>query len=152
MSKKQPFTIIIDTREQSPYTFGEIPIEVATLQAGDYSIKGMENVVAIERKSLNDYVNTVIHAQERFTNELYKLMSYHHTCIVVEGSVADIMSRKFKSAADPRAVMGKTHAIICNWKVPVMFCGDRQHSIEFCKGWFSFVWASVNQWKGSKDA
>ena len=50
-----PLCIIQDTREQAPYTFACITppplVEVATLASGDYSIKGLEDKVAIERKS-----------------------------------------------------------------------------------------------------
>ncbi len=43
------FTIVIDSREQRPYQFpGAV---VKTLPTGDYSIVGLTDRVAIERKS-----------------------------------------------------------------------------------------------------
>ena len=46
--------IIIDTREQNPYTFEKynVTIERAVLPVGDYSLPGFEDHVAIERKHL----------------------------------------------------------------------------------------------------
>lgn len=44
--------ILIDTREQLPYQFENS--EVGTIPVGDYSICGLENHVAVERKELND--------------------------------------------------------------------------------------------------
>jgi len=54
--------IIVDTREQSPYSFATItpPPETirATLKTGDYSLAGYENKITIERKSLIDAFGT----------------------------------------------------------------------------------------------
>ena len=41
--------IAIDTREQRPYRF--VWSEIKTLTTGDYSVIGLEDRVAIERKS-----------------------------------------------------------------------------------------------------
>jgi len=58
--------IVVDTREQDEYTFGDADVVRRKLDAGDYSIAGLENRVAIERKNINDFVNTVIYQKERF--------------------------------------------------------------------------------------
>ena len=50
--------IIIDTREQAPFTFRHermgATTEPGTLAVGDYSLAGLEDRVAVERKSLPD--------------------------------------------------------------------------------------------------
>ena len=47
-------TVVVDTREQEPYTFESGCTEVVrrALPAGDYSIEGHEDSVAVERKTL----------------------------------------------------------------------------------------------------
>ena len=58
--KEFAFTAIIDSREQNPLSLrihpDEAPIrsEKGTLYTGDYSVKGLEDHIAIERKSLPD--------------------------------------------------------------------------------------------------
>ena len=48
------FTIIVDTREQTPFDFGsDWPVERGTLMDADYSIKGLTDLVAIDT---NDYL------------------------------------------------------------------------------------------------
>jgi ERCC4-type nuclease len=47
-------TILIDTREQRPLDFGSQLTRRATLATGDYSVEGLADSVAIERKSLAD--------------------------------------------------------------------------------------------------
>jgi len=48
--------IIIDTREQNPLSFKSMGVEevVETLPVGDYTAKGQESEVVIERKELGD--------------------------------------------------------------------------------------------------
>ena len=46
--------IIIDTREQIPWEFRDLPTEPGTLDTGDYSVSGLEHLIAVERKSLDD--------------------------------------------------------------------------------------------------
>lgn len=54
--------ILIDTREQYPYQFTDKPhfagiqLEAAALQSGDYSLAGLTDRIAIERKELADIV------------------------------------------------------------------------------------------------
>ena len=61
--------IIIDTREQLPYAFGSRPVVRQALPAGDYSVVGFELAVAVERKTLEDFVHSVIRDRERFKKE-----------------------------------------------------------------------------------
>ena len=62
---QQPVTLLVDTREQEPYSFDDrlAVAERWALPAGDYSVAGIEGVVAVERKTLDDFVSTVIHSR-----------------------------------------------------------------------------------------
>ena len=66
--------ITVDTREQLPYDFtGYADTEVirAALPSGDYSLPGAEHLAAIERKSLDDLVSSLLQKQrDRFEREL----------------------------------------------------------------------------------
>jgi len=125
--------IAIDTREQEPYGFD--PSRVATvrraLPAGDYSLAGRETDVAIERKTLEDFVSTALHARERFARELRRLASYDFACVVVEASMEDVLLHRYRSAAHPNAVFGAMLSILVDHRVPVFFCGDRQVACRF---------------------
>jgi ERCC4-type nuclease len=48
-----PPTIVIDTREQRPWSFS-VPTKPGTLASGDYSIEGCEHLFAVERKAPGD--------------------------------------------------------------------------------------------------
>ena len=94
-----PFTILVDTREQLPYRFQgytadardkHVPLvvrtEKATLQTGDYTIKGLEHKFTIERKSIDDAYSTFTHDHERFKRELERMRSMDFAAVVIESS------------------------------------------------------------------
>jgi DNA excision repair protein ERCC-4 len=100
-----PFSVAIDTREQHPYAFTGyradadkkykpliIPTEVITLHTGDYSIVGMQNRIAVERKSIEDAFSTFCHHRERFERELARLNQMEFAAVVVEASWNTILT------------------------------------------------------------
>ena len=127
-----PLTVIIDTREQQPYSFSsEIKTITQTLKSGDYSILGFENKFSIERKSLEDYIKSITSDRDRFFKELNRLREFDYACIVVEGSLSNILDEKYTRNILPAGLFGTTVSICIDKKIPVFFCEDRQHSIFF---------------------
>lgn len=120
--------VVVDTREKEPYSFDPDRIEVIrrALPAGDYSLQGMESLVAVERKSLDDFVQTVIRSRERFRKELLALQTLASTCVVVEAGFQDVISGLYSSDAHPNSVIGSALSIIVDYNIPVFFCSNRQ--------------------------
>lgn len=100
-----PGVVLIDTREQRPYTFaglnadakdggGElaIPTRVETLPSGDYSLAGYADRVAVERKSLADLYGTLGKGRDRFVRELDRLNAMEWACVVVEAEWSTILA------------------------------------------------------------
>ena len=60
--------VLVDTRERTPLPlFKQHPnwiggVRPATLKTGDYSVEGMENLLALERKTLPDAVQAKVKA------------------------------------------------------------------------------------------
>ncbi len=132
-----PVTIIIDTREQDFYSFdSRLAATVRrALPAGDYSVAGLEATVVVERKSLDDFVSTVIHSRERFRNELRKLAGYRAACVVVEAGVLDVLLHRYRGDAHPNAVLGSALSIILDFHIPVFFCSNRQAACQFVQAY-----------------
>jgi len=82
-------TIIIDTREQGPF-FGIPSDDYITVQrkldTGDYSIKGFEHLITIERKEVSDFVGSLTHERERFERELERMVPMERKYLVVEAT------------------------------------------------------------------
>ena len=133
-SMESNFKIIIDTREQEPYIFDDSIIQVKqALAAGDYSLEGFENKVAVERKSLQDFIGTIIKGRKRFYKELNKLKTYDAACVVVEANYRDIICGSYRSEANPNSIIGTIATIIIDFGVPIYFCSDRQAAGRFTK-------------------
>jgi ERCC4-type nuclease len=116
--------IVIDSREQLDYSFTRAESVIKALPAGDYSLQGFEDKVAIERKSLADFVSTVVHGRERFEAELQKLVGYEHTWVIVEGSLEDILSGNYRSKINPGSLLGITTALMTDY-IPIIFAYNR---------------------------
>lgn len=129
--------VVVDTREQEPWTFDPERIEVVrrALPAGDYSLAGRERSVAVERKSLEDLVSTVIRRRDRFRRELQQLEHYDFACVVVEAELREVLLGRYRSAAHPSAVLGAVLSIAVDYRVPVFFCSDRQVARLFVDGY-----------------
>ena len=127
--------VVVDTREQQPYTFDPKRIEVVrrALAAGDYTLDGYENMFVIERKSLDDYVRSVILDRDRFLRELQILAGYNFALILVEANFEDIEQHRYRAGVHPNAVLGASVAIMVDYHVGVILCGDRQQTCQMAE-------------------
>lgn len=126
-ASKTPLPVfVIDSREQQPYAFDSTRIGsvVKGLPAGDYSLEGFETKVAVERKSLSDFISTVVHDRQRFETELQKLAGYEHAWVIVEGSVEDVLSGNYRSRINPKSLLGITTSLMTDY-IPIIFAGSR---------------------------
>jgi DNA excision repair protein ERCC-4 len=126
-----PMTIIQDTREQRPYDFklcDPAPlVKVATLNAGDYSIEGLEDRVAIERKSLVDAFGTFGAGRERFERELERLASYRYALVVLEREWSAVFHRPpARSKLPPKVIHRSVIAWEIRYGVHFRLCPDRE--------------------------
>jgi len=115
-----------DTREQKPYQF-ETPSEVGTILVGDYSICGLEDCIAIERKELNDLIGCLTTGRERFKKELFKAKALDYFALVVEASLSDIVDHNYRSQMAPKAAIQSLVAFSIRYGLPVWFCESRQY-------------------------
>jgi ERCC4-type nuclease len=126
-------TIVIDTREQTPWEF-EGPTVRGTLSTGDYSVQGLEHSVAIERKSLADLIGSLTAGRDRFLREVERLKAFRYRCIVVEGDAESVWGNGYRSTVSPRSIIASTLAITCDHEVPVIWAGNRTHA-EWTAEW-----------------
>jgi ERCC4-type nuclease len=103
-----PFAVLIDSREQLPYSFDNlyagpvgrsrriiVPTRRVALAVGDYSVFGWPRIV-IERKSKEDLWNSISQARENFVGRLEK-MGDSFLCdwaaVMVEAEWGEILSQ-----------------------------------------------------------
>lgn len=84
-----PFTIIVDTREQIPWEFGLHTTSKKKLDTGDYSMEGFEDIFVIERKrSVSEIANNI--TEHRFKDVLDRMHKIKHKFILFEFDLDDI--------------------------------------------------------------
>lgn len=127
----EPLRITIDTREQKPYAFerwvskGEATLETGTLPEGDYALSGAPQLIAIERKSLDDLVNCLGKERERFERELWRLRAYPYACVVAECNYDQLILGNYWSAINRLAVIASIAAFQLRY-VPIFFASNRE--------------------------
>jgi DNA excision repair protein ERCC-4 len=113
--------IVIDTREQEPLIFSRLSSVSGTLITGDYSVKGLESLFAIERKSIGDLVACCMgENRQRFERELHRLRGFRFARLLVVGTEEEIIHGKYRSNIKPQAVMGTICAFEARY-IPVVF-------------------------------
>ena len=137
MYKQDEFTIIVDTREQMPWEFGFHTTSKKKLDTGDYSIEGMESILAIERKMSVSEIATNI-TENRFKNVLERLGKVPHAYIIMEFSIEDIYT--FPVGSDvPKKLWDKLRVkgnyimktlleASVNHNIHLLFCGDSENA------------------------
>src|SRR6266404_4010 len=103
--------IVIDTREQTPLAFHRLPSVQGTLQSGDYSVAGLEELFAVERKSIADLVACCMgENRQRLERELHRLRGFKFARLLIVGSEAEITTHRYRSNASPKAVLHTVRA------------------------------------------
>lgn len=86
-------TVIIDSREKSPWTLKNSVVsnfEVKKLDTGDYAIKGLEDVLCLERKKSVSEIALNMN-EERFKRVLERMAEFEYKFLICEFSMQDIM-------------------------------------------------------------
>jgi DNA excision repair protein ERCC-4 len=114
--------IVCDTREQSPLTFTHFQCVRGTLQTGDYSIVGLEDLFSIERKSIEDIVSCCCgENRSRFERELHRLRGYRFKRLMIIGSRGEIETMRYHSKISPASVLGSLAAWEMRFYCPVIY-------------------------------
>lgn len=123
-----PFTVLVDTREQRPYSFlgltanadkKSLPLVVptvrGTLHTGDYSIVGMQDCL-VERKSKEDLWSSVAR-RENFIGRLERMTEIANAggycCIMVECGDRDLLIPPLRAKMNPKAL----NRTIISWRI-----------------------------------
>ena len=128
-------TVIVDTREQTPLLFANLPTERATLATGDYSVKGFESDFCIERKSVADLVQSATFERERFERELVRMRGYSFRRLLIVGTLADIEAHRYRSQTNPKSVIASVTAFEIRYQLPVCYCPTPEAAAAQIERW-----------------
>ena len=163
-----PPTVVIDTREGLPWTpwvWREgrrmlLPCVRRALVAGDYAIEGYEQEIAVERKSLADWIGTMFGSTtdalgeratswERFRREVSRALDgvspedgspptppLRRFFVLVEASRGDVEAQRYRSGVLPQSVLGRSDSLFNDRGVAVFWAHSQ--AIEGPRGEWLF--------------
>lgn len=152
--KDHAITLIEDTREKpfrrDPWVFPpsistskglvQIQVERAKLDTGDYSVKGMEREIAVERKA-GDFCASIGRDRERFFRELERMLLIPKRLIVVEDTFAGLLMR---SLINRNAFIG-TYARILLMGIPIIPACNRNNARDLTLRFLIKAWQDVQE-------
>ena len=149
--------IVVDSREQAPFSFAheryEAQVQPGTLSVGDYSLVGLEDKVAVERKSLPDLVACLGRERERFERELMRGAALDAFCVVCEGSWLELARGEYRSQLKPHAACQSVLAFTARYRVPFLFAGGRTAAEYICWGFLrQYLEGARKRWKAIANA
>lgn len=127
------FTVIVDTREQTPWALKHYATASKKLDTGDYSIEGYEDIVCIERKhNISEFVTNM--NEKRFVDVLNRMTKYKYSYIIMEFNFDDILNfpigsdipKKMwdKLKVSPAYIIKYIADIQTKYNIHVLFCGS----------------------------
>lgn len=138
MQKEPDFIIIRDTREQTPWEFHyehTVAEEIGTLKTGDYTIKGLEDKIVIERKGcIEEFASNLGREFERFNKELIRMNSYPHAFIICDFPLQHLIEYPFhrpnqklqqESKISGKYLLKQIMEIQLKYNVKIIFAGSK---------------------------
>ena len=122
--------IIIDTREQTPFLFRgyRCDIERGMLHTGDYSISGMTDGIALERKTIDDLASCMTSGRDRFERELERMRDYAAAAVIVEEPLQAIRDGSYRSRLNKDSFEQSILSFTIRYRVPFLFGHSRRHA------------------------
>lgn len=134
-----PFTVLVSGAEQARYWFTGIqadakhkhrPLVINTewahLKTGDYTIKGMEDLVTVERKSVEDLLSTLAQGRDRFKREHERMAEMKSACVIIESTWPEILSGAWEHGVSPKVAIRTWLSWSIQYGVPWYAVGPRR--------------------------
>lgn len=146
---RRDYVIAVDTREQRPYSWKGVECRRVTLEQGDYSLIGMEQVVCVERKSFADFYSCLSSGRERFENDLQRMSECRYPLVVIEGSMMDLLQSHTYVAAGGIPTQSEVTPLVAQnsllswqsrYRIPVLLCGERSAASRMTLQHLDLVW------------
>jgi ERCC4-type nuclease len=118
-------TVIVDTREQNPFSFSRFRgwfagVKHKALKVGDYSVAGLEDVVTVERKDLPDLIHSFTSGRAVLVKRLREMTRIPHRLLVVTAALSEVTSPYGGVSIDPNRITQSLIATLAGLGVPFL--------------------------------
>ncbi len=147
--------IIVDTREQNPFSFARFRgwfagIEKKPLKVGDYSVAGMEEICTVERKDLDDLVHSFTTERSKFIARLRQMAEYPHRLLVITAALSQVKSPYPHSSVNPNRITQSLIAALAGLHVPFLCVETHELGEEIVASFlyqvFLYHWLEANDY------
>ena len=121
---------IVDTREQRPLALGLTQVR-ATLQTGDYTLRGLEDQGCVERKSLGYLVGCMTSGRERFEREMQRMLAFPQRVVVVESSFGEMSRGEHRSQLPGLTAINTVASWTGRFEMPFIFAETRDNAAKY---------------------
>ena len=132
--------LLVDTREQKPLQFSHLPAESSTLYTGDYSVRGLEEIFAVERKSLADLAGSLTRERDRFMREMHRLRGYRFPYLLAIGDDMELSRLIAQGRLKLHQVEHSLRAIESRYGVHVERAYTEEHAARLVETWAFCAW------------
>ena len=128
---KPRITIEADYREKNSLVFTAlrslgIDVEQKALPVADFLVNG----VAIERKTVSDFISSMIN--KRIFQQLEEIKQYERYFLIIEGiEEKEIYDDEAEGGINPNAIRGMLLSIILKYQVPIIFTKNAEDTAKF---------------------
>ena len=117
--------ILVDTREQNPFSFARFQgwfagVEKKPLEIGDYAIAGLEDACVVERKDLSDLVRSFTVERSVSVERLRRMSAFPDRLLVITAALSQVKSRYEHSPANPNQITQSLIAALAGLRVPFL--------------------------------
>ena len=141
------FGILQDSREQLPL-FTRLPkgltVCSATLKVGDYSVVGMQDMIACERKQISDLIPFCTSDHVATKAKMAKLEKMEWAGLIIEARESEVYQPYRFSQASPESIRQALASFSVKHNVHI-YIGDREHIMRWMIDRFVKFWV----WKKS---
>ncbi len=162
---ESPFTVVVSSLEQARYFFtglkpdsdqkGDlliVPTEYRHLRTGDYSIKGLEEYVTVERKTVNDILQTLSSGRDRFEREHQRMSEMTYAAVVIESTLPEMLNTVHAHGVSPKTAVRTWLSWEQKFGVPWHWVGDRRLSEVITYRLLEKFWEQFNAAECHRDA
>lgn len=161
------YTVIKDTREQDGWFFAPYDkcegMEIGTMHTGDYTLKGYEDVVCVERKaSVSEIAMNLGRKKKPFQEEIERMKDFHFSFLILEFSMDNVLkypegSKVPRAARSKVKVTGK-YLLKCLmefeiwYNTKIIFCGNKQNAFLVTNSIFKRLTELFDRGSDDEDA
>ena len=120
--------LVKDTREPEFAwdAYFTAPVINKKLDTGDYSLKGFESYIGIERKTLDDLIGCLTKGRERFERELKRSKKLDYFAVIVEAGFTQLVLGDYRSRLNPKSAIESISAWEIRYGTHFLFAGNRE--------------------------